>query len=247
MAMERFCHFLCEVGRENFNGEFRSSRRRQCAGRERREGQHTAPPSPEIKPDQKIPRTRRRHHDGGRCRPETHEMCGRHAGSDRSSIRIRACPVHRRDKAHRITFPLLSQEEEEAAPHHREREVPQNPIHPRQDEHTLAPKCPSWSRPRQDAARQDPPPGTAAAKDQQGAAHGIRKGERPGPRSRRHPAASRLRRIRIRRYQDPQTAGAPHRRGQKHSRSQGAASRVAKSEQLGAAQSRNPASNIDPG
>jgi len=168
-------------------------------------------------------------------------------GSAMQDPRIRVCPVHRRDKAHRITFPLLSQEEEEAAPHHREREVPQNPIHPRQDEHTLAPKCPSWSRPRQDAARQDPPPGTAAAKDQQGAAHGIRKGERPGPRSRRHPAASRLRRIRIRRYQDPQTAGAPHRRGQKHSRSQGAASRVAKSEQLGAAQSRNPASNIDPG
>ena len=43
--------------------------------------------------------------------------------------RIRVCPVHRRDKAHRITFPLLSQEEEEAAPHHREREVPQNTVY----------------------------------------------------------------------------------------------------------------------
>ena len=204
-------------------------------------------PSSESMPDQETPRIRWRHRDGGRCRTDSQEGCDHYGGFDHCLIRIRACPVHRRDKAHRITFPLLPQEEEEAAPHHREREVPQNPIHPRQDEHTLAPKCPSWSRPRQDAARQDPPPVTAAAKDQQGAAHGIRKGELPVPRSRRHPAASRLRRIRIRRYQDPQTAGAPHRRGQNHSRSKVATSRVAKSEQLGAAQSRNPASNIDPG
>ena len=81
-------------------------------------------------------------HDGGRCRPETHEMCGRHAGSDRSSIRIRACPVHGQDRARRNTSPLLSQEEEEASPPHREREVPQNPIAPSPRRARLGAKMP---------------------------------------------------------------------------------------------------------